>query len=442
MEASPAVEVGARWRAPPCPSLALTQLPRDALVEVLSRLGARSLAAAACASRHLGGLAADDRFYAALLAARLPRLVALLAAVPPPAQPEWWAGRSWRQRMRALAAGAPFQLQVYNREPENEAEDFMLSAYDATVSLSPASAAALLADAPPPSLRGGTISGGHPATPTASAGELSFTARYLPMGAMPAVEEAAVAAGRLRLPPPGSAPFAVYADSGSASAAGLCVGEEVEVQWKGRRAHPWGFWFATVQSVRGNRLALMFRQYPRSSVWHRVRAPIKPGQEAVLNGDCSFGYVGGLRRLSGSERQEWRRHGAPCPPAPAALAVLAAEDEWWSDDEELDVDLELAELEEQEADAAAAQQALAAAAAVDPAAAAVAGTGAAPVAAAAAPAAEEAMHAPAGPPGQPIALQLGPAAAAAAVAAAGLPVELAAAPEAPPAPAAAPQGDQ
>lgn len=107
--------------------------------------------------------------------------------------------------------------QVYNREPENEAEDFMLSAYDATVSLSPASAAALLADAPPPSLRGGTISGGHPATPTASAGELSFTARYLPMGAMPAVEEAAVAAGRLRLPPPGSAPFAVYADSGYAA---------------------------------------------------------------------------------------------------------------------------------------------------------------------------------------------------------------------------------
>lgn len=31
------------------------------------------------------------------------------------------------------------------------------------------------------------------------------------------------------------------------------------------------------------------RQYPRTSVWHRVKAPIKPGKEAVVNGDCSFG---------------------------------------------------------------------------------------------------------------------------------------------------------
>lgn len=31
------------------------------------------------------------------------------------------------------------------------------------------------------------------------------------------------------------------------------------------------------------------RQYPRTSVWHRVKAPIKAGQEALLNGDFSFG---------------------------------------------------------------------------------------------------------------------------------------------------------
>ena len=43
------------------------------------------------------------------------------------------------------------------------------------------------------------------------------------------------------------------------SIAGLCVGEEVEVQWKGRRSHPFGWWFGTVQSVRGNRLHLVFR---------------------------------------------------------------------------------------------------------------------------------------------------------------------------------------
>lgn len=45
----------------------------------------------------------------------------------------------------------------------------------------------------------------------------------------------------------------------STSSAGLCIGEEVEVQWKGRRSHPFGWWFGTVQSVRGNRITLVFR---------------------------------------------------------------------------------------------------------------------------------------------------------------------------------------
>lgn len=86
------------------------------------------------------------------------------------------------------------------------------------------------------------------------------------------------------------------------------------------------------------------RQYPHTSVWHRVKAPLKPGREAVVNNDCSFGYVGGLRRLTAGEREEWRRHGAPHPPAPALLQALeaaaaaaaaaAAEDDWSDDDEE------------------------------------------------------------------------------------------------------------
>lgn len=33
----------------------------------------------------------------------------------------------------------------------------------------------------------------------------------------------------------------------------------MEVQWKGRRCHPYGWWFGTVQSVRGNRVVLLFR---------------------------------------------------------------------------------------------------------------------------------------------------------------------------------------
>lgn len=73
---------------------------------------------------------------------------------------------------------------------ENEAEDFLLSSYDASVSLAPASAAALRrADCSQP---------------------LLWTARYLPMGRMAAVEEAGVPAERLRPPPPGSSPWEVF----------------------------------------------------------------------------------------------------------------------------------------------------------------------------------------------------------------------------------------
>lgn len=58
-----------------------------------------------------------------------------------------------------------------------------------------------------------------------------------------------------------------------------------------------------------------------------------------------YSYVGGLRRLTAAEREEWRRHGAPRPPAPGQLAALeaaaAAEEDWSSDEEELIEDLEL-----------------------------------------------------------------------------------------------------
>ena len=87
---------------------------------------------------------------------------------------------------------------------ENEAEDFLLSSYDATCSLAPASAAALLS-----SRRAGAA--GQPlAAGTAGSSQLVFCARYLPMGAMKAAEETGVAPERLRLPPPGSSPCEVY----------------------------------------------------------------------------------------------------------------------------------------------------------------------------------------------------------------------------------------
>lgn len=427
---------GERW----APSLRLTTLPEDILRHVLRMLEGQAIAAVACCSKRLASLAGEDALWRSLVQAQLPHAAALLER----AQPDWWAG-AWRLRLRALVGGATLQAQVYNREPENEAEDFLLSAYDAVVWLSPGSARALL--------RGGGegasgrcssgcsqgSAGGAPAADGAASAaphaglahqqqqqQVLFSARYLPMGGMKAVEEAGVAATRLRLPPRSSSPHAVYGgDGGAASAAGLTVGEEVEVQWKGRRCHPYGWWFGTVQSVRGNRVVLLFRQYPRSSVWHRVRAPIKPGAEAVVNGDWSFGYVGGLRRLTEAEREEWRRHGAPSPPAPAALQALAEEaaEEDWSDEEEADLDLDLAaELEEEEE--ALLLPAGEGAAAMAAAAAAVGAAQAAGAAGAAGAAAEDAAAGgPAAPPVEPIAMQLGPAAAAAA--AEGWPVELA-----------------
>ncbi|KAL4430557.1 hypothetical protein ABPG77_005797 [Micractinium sp. CCAP 211/92] len=429
---------GERW----APTLFLTTLPDDILRNVLRLLEPRAIGAVACCSRRLASLAGEDALWCDLVQSQLPHVAALLQQ----AQPDWWAGTSWRQRLRALVGGAAFQAQVHNREPENEAEDFLLSAYDAAVWLPPASARALLhggtegasstctAGNNSSSIRsrgaagGATDAASYPASTSEQQQRVLFSARYLPMGQMKAVEEPGVVATRLRLPPRGSRPYAVYGGvGGAASTVGLTVGEEVEVQWKGRRCHPYGWWFGTVQSVRGNRVVLLFRQYPRSSVWHRVRAPIKPGAEAAVNGDWSFGYVGGLRRLTDAEREEWRRHGAPHPPAPAVLQALAEEaaEEEWSDDEELDIDLDLAaELEEEEealllppagedAPAAAAAEAMAVAPGADAAGAAGAAAG------------DAAAGGPAAPPVEPIAMQLGAAATAAAAAAEGWPVELA-----------------
>lgn len=58
-----------------------------------------------------------------------------------------------------------------------------------------------------------------------------------------------------------------------------------------------------------HRLAVCFtsdvcRQYPRTSVWHRVKAPIRPGKETVVNGDCSFGWA--VRQLAtGADEMIW-----------------------------------------------------------------------------------------------------------------------------------------
>lgn len=67
----------------------------------------------ACVSRRLSGLV-EDRLWGALVVARLPRLAGLLDAST--TAPDWWAARSWRERLAGLVSGLPFQAQVYNRE--------------------------------------------------------------------------------------------------------------------------------------------------------------------------------------------------------------------------------------------------------------------------------------------------------------------------------------
>lgn len=102
---------GGNANAHPCIAAQVRQAGSSELVACAPTL---PLTAAACASRRLNGLA-SEQLWGALAVARLgQRLVDLLEASPTP--PEWWAGRSWRQRLAALAAGASFQAQVFNRE--------------------------------------------------------------------------------------------------------------------------------------------------------------------------------------------------------------------------------------------------------------------------------------------------------------------------------------
>ena len=111
---------------------------------------------------------------------------------------------------------------------ENEQEDFLLSSYDATCSLTPASARALLA--------------GDAAAP------MLFRARFLCMGHMPAVVEAGVAQERLRAAPGGSTPFAVFGGGCvlGCRSSGTCVGSATCTHNFALTAVAVSGWFSTV----------------------------------------------------------------------------------------------------------------------------------------------------------------------------------------------------
>lgn len=300
-------------------SLTLLDLPSELLFELVGccqLLSPKDLCAVALSCTALRPLAEHDSFWGELFERRFPRLTLLLEATPP----QWWAasrgcaggGGAWKARYGALCAGAPFAAQVFDREQDNEHEDFSLSCYDALMCLAPACRGAAAAPA---------------------AGPPAFVATYHAMGEMSEVVEEGVAQDRLRAPPPGTSPYEIYRGSACGR---LQVGEEVEVQWKGRRDHPMGWWLGTVQAVRPgvDRVSLIFQQYPEGSVWRRVKAALRPGREGAVNGDCSFGFVGGLRRLSPAELAEWRRHCPEPPVAPPAGDELAE----WSDGEDEEAD--------------------------------------------------------------------------------------------------------
>eukprot|EP00887_Chlorella_sp_A99_P008143 scaffold12.g8143.t1 len=266
-----------------------------AVALALDSLSPRDVAGVACASSLLRSLADLPSRWRSLFRQRLGALEPLLEA----AQPGWWAGQPWKARFAAAVGGAPFPAQIFNRERENEHEDFLLSCYDAVVSLSPASCAAAAG------------------APAGVAPPVGFSCEYLPMGSVLAVVESDVPLHRLRAAPAGSSPHAVFA---GAAAGGLHAGQLVQVQWRGRQEHPFGWWLATVAAIAGDRLTLLFRQYPRSSAWHRVRAPLQAGKEAVLNGSPQFGYVGGVLAVTEAGAAEWQLQ-LPGPPH-ALLAPL------------------------------------------------------------------------------------------------------------------------
>lgn len=95
----------------------------------------------------------------------------------------------------------------------------------------------------------------------------------LPQPLLPLLLRAPAPAARVELPTPVSPPSPPPAHSAPPP----------------RRSHPFGWWFGRVRSIQEGRVTLEFMQYPHSSVWRRVKAPLRPGEEAVVNGDTTFG---------------------------------------------------------------------------------------------------------------------------------------------------------
>jgi hypothetical protein len=114
----------------------LLDLPPE-ILELIARsapLDFRSLCSAASTCKAFRAAFVDDGVWRAAAERRWPGLPALLHATPP----RWFSrdGGLWRRRAARLLSGAPFKVQVLNREMDSaDDEDFSLSAYDAEARL-------------------------------------------------------------------------------------------------------------------------------------------------------------------------------------------------------------------------------------------------------------------------------------------------------------------
>lgn len=70
---------------------------------------------------------------------------------------------------------------------------------------------------------------------------------------------------------------------------GLKVGDQVELQWKARRDHPFGWWLGTIQEVSQNQIIIDFKQYPATSIWRTLAVP---SSTAADNGETCLSYQG------------------------------------------------------------------------------------------------------------------------------------------------------
>lgn len=259
----------------------LQRLPDELVEKTLGLLDFKDIASVAATCRHLRAVSNRDAvWHSAFL-----RLLNGLAQVLELSRPRWFQRhQTWRERCRRLLLGATFRAQLFNRELDNSCEDFCLSAYDAVAKI-----------APRPGFSASTVSDSC----------YTIQAEYLPMSST-RVREQNLSLSRLRPIVPNCTPYQVY----PTDFASLNVGQEVEVQWKGMRGHPYGWWLGSVKSVCPQSVQLIFSQYPASSPWHLIKVPIryKGRQPVIVNGDPSYGYIGGIRQLSSEELQQWSLH--------------------------------------------------------------------------------------------------------------------------------------